>query len=44
MNLLIQKYQGNTMGTLKGWDRIVFQGTLRALCFAEGMPGHVPPS
>ena len=41
MNQFIQKYEGKITGTLSGWDRIVFRGTLRMLCFVEGMMGYL---
>jgi len=37
MSNLIQKYQSKIKGTLSGWDRIVFRGTIRPLAFAGGM-------
>jgi len=41
MNQFIQKYEENITGTLSGWDRIVFRGTLRMLCFVDGMMGYL---
>jgi hypothetical protein len=41
MNQFIQKYNENVTGTLSGWDRIVFRGTLRMLAFVEGMMGYL---
>jgi len=41
MNQFIQKYNENVTGTLSGWDRVVFRGTLRILCFVEGMMGYL---
>ena len=41
MNQFIQKYDENVTGTLSGWDRVVFRGTLRALCFVDGMMGYL---
>lgn len=41
MNQFIQKYEGKVTGTLSGWDRIVFRGTLRMLSFVEGMMGYL---
>jgi len=37
MNEFIQKYAGVVIGILSGFDRVLFRGTLRNLCFAEGM-------
>ena len=41
MNQFIQKYGENTTGTLSGWDRVVLRGSLRMLCFADGMMGYL---
>ena len=41
MSQFIQKYEEKVTGTLSGWDRIVFRGTLRMLCFVEGMMGYL---
>ncbi len=41
MNPFIQKYGEKITGTLSGWDRIVFRGTLRMLCFVDGMMGYL---
>ena len=41
MNQFIQKYEEKVTGTLSGWDRIVFRGTLRMLCFVDGMMGYL---
>jgi len=41
MNQFIQKYDENVTGTLSGWDRVVFRGTLRMLCFVDGMMGYL---
>jgi len=41
MSQFIQKYEENITGTLSGWDRIVFRGTLRMLCFVDGMMGYL---
>jgi hypothetical protein len=37
MKSFIQKHEKDVMGTLSGFDRLVFRGTLRGLSFAEGM-------
>ncbi len=37
MNALIPKNAEHVTGELSGWDRIVFRGYLRMLCFADGM-------
>jgi hypothetical protein len=41
MSQFIQKYEEKIIGTLSGWDRIVFRGTLRMLCFVDGMMGYL---
>jgi hypothetical protein len=41
MNQFIQKYDEKVTGTLCGWDRVVFRGTLRMLCFVDGMMGYL---
>jgi hypothetical protein len=41
MKQFIQKHGENVIGTLSGWDRVVFRGTLRILCFADGMMGYL---
>ena len=41
MNQFIQKYDEQVTGTLSGWDRVVFRGTLRMLCFVDGMMGYL---
>jgi hypothetical protein len=41
MNQFIQKYDEKVTGTLSGWDRVVFRGTLRMLCFVDGMMGYL---
>lgn len=37
MNNFIQKHAAIVIGILAGFDRVLFRGTLRNLCFAEGM-------
>ena len=44
MNTFIQKYQPEIKGTLSGWDRLVFRGTIRTLAFVQGMAGYYIPS
>jgi hypothetical protein len=41
MSQFIQKYEEKITGTLSGWDRLVFRGTLRMLCFVDGMMGYL---
>jgi hypothetical protein len=41
MNALVPKNADHVIGVLSGWDRLVFRGTLRLLCFAEGMAGYL---
>lgn len=37
MKEFIAKYGSQLRGVLSGWDRLVFRGTLRGLCFVDGM-------
>lgn len=37
MKSFIQKYEQDVMGSLSGFDRLVFRGTLRRLSYAQGM-------
>ena len=37
MDTFIQKYEPQIKGTLSGWDRLVFRGTIRTLAYAMGM-------
>lgn len=41
MNALVPKHSEHVTGELSGWDRIVFRGTLRMLCFVDGMMGYL---
>jgi hypothetical protein len=41
MNTFIQKYQPQIKGTLSGWDRVVFRGTIRLLAFVNGMASYL---
>ncbi len=41
MNQFNQKYGESVIGTLSGWDRLVFRGTLRTLCYVQGMMGYL---
>ena len=41
MNALIPKHAEQVTGELNGWDRVVFRGYLRMLCFADGMMGYL---
>lgn len=41
MNALIPRNAEHVTGELTGWDRVVFRGTLRMLCFVEGMMGYL---
>ena len=40
MDSFLQQYDDQVTGKLSGWDRLVFRGTLRMLCFAESMMGY----
>ncbi|MBM4275618.1 MAG: hypothetical protein FJ134_14330 [Deltaproteobacteria bacterium] len=37
MKSFIQKYEPDVMGSLSGFDRLVFRGTLRRLSYSQGM-------
>lgn len=37
----IQKYQCDVTGSLSGWDRLLFRGTLRALAVTSGMMNYL---
>ena len=37
MKSFIQKYENDVMGSLSGFDRLVFRGTLRRLLYPGGM-------
>jgi hypothetical protein len=41
MNSFIQKHAASVTGILSGFDRLVLRGTIRSLCFAEGMMGYL---
>ncbi len=41
MNALIPKNAEHVTGELSGWDRIVFRGYIRVLCYANGMAGFL---
>ena len=41
LTLFIQKHDEEVTGTLSGLDRVVFRGTLRMLCFVDGMTGYL---
>jgi len=41
MDQFTAKYAGNLIGTLNGFDRLLFAGTLRALSYAEGMANYL---
>lgn len=41
MDSFIQRYDDQVTGQLSGWDRLVFRGTLRMLCFVDGMSGYL---
>lgn len=41
MKSFIQKYEKDVMGSLSGFDRLVFRGTLRRLSFREGMASYL---
>ena len=41
MNALIPRNAEHVTGELSGWDRVVLRGTLRMLCFVEGMMGYL---
>jgi hypothetical protein len=37
MKSFVQKHAAGVMGILSGFDRLVFRGSLREICYAEGM-------
>ena len=37
MNAFVQKHHSQVIGVLSGFDRIVFRGTVRPVCYVEGM-------
>ena len=41
MKSFIQKHDKDVMGTLPGFDRLVFRGHIRRLSFAEGMTSYL---
>lgn len=41
MNALVPRNAEHVTGELSGWDRVVLRGTLRMLCFADGMMGYL---
>ncbi len=41
MNRFTTKYGDRLVGTLSGFDRLVFRGTLRRLSFVEGLRGYL---
>ena len=41
MNRFTTKYADRLVGTLSGFDRLVFRGTLRRLSFVEGLRGYL---
>src|SRR5262245_59551592 len=38
---LTDRYQDKIAGVLSCWDRVVIQGTLPVLCFADGMTSYL---
>ena len=41
MTLLTQRYSDNISGQLACYDRIVIQGTLPGICYAQGMTSYL---
>lgn len=41
MTSLLERYRDQIAGVLDCWDRVVVQGTLPGLCFAEGMTSYL---
>ena len=37
MKTFLQKHASSVMGILSGFDRLVFRGSLREICYARGM-------
>jgi hypothetical protein len=42
MSHLTEWYAEQINGILSCYDRVILQGTLPGLCYAEGMPGYLP--
>ncbi len=41
MNEFIAKFGDEILGVLSGFDRLVLRGTLRAICYPQGMEGYL---
>ncbi len=41
MTSLLERYRDQIAGVLDCWDRVIVQGTLPGLCFAEGMTSYL---
>jgi len=41
MELLTDRYANKIAGTFSCFDRVIIQGTLPGLCYAEGMTGYL---
>ena len=41
MDQFIVKYAGEIAGVLRGFDRLVFRGTLRSISYARGMMNYL---
>ena len=41
MELLTDRYADKIAGTLSCYDRVIIQGTLPGLCYADGMTGYL---
>ena len=41
MKSFVQKHAARVMEILSGFDRLVFRGSLREICYAEGMPRYL---
>jgi hypothetical protein len=37
VNAFVQKHRSHVIGVLSGFDRLVFRGTVRPICYVEGM-------
>ncbi len=44
MNEFIAKFRDQIVGVLSGFDRLVLRGSLRAICYEQGMEGYLSGS
>lgn len=41
MEAFVQRHQGNVIGVLSGFDRLLFRGTLRSISYGDGLDGFL---